>query len=199
MPVPQGEGRQLHHVLWHLCCVTTGLLAVSAPEHRGWAGLLLAGVKFITAAGAVFGFCAGNRVDNAGIFLLLINRAYKESGSFCSSPQPTRKEQKELEGAKMTPNDQRDIPDAVMIGNKSCWEERGRVGNVQFYGICLLKQTLYMMESCFLDVAEHLSAHTEWGMTSLFCFSFHHRFYFTYKTVLSDKLCHFYPSDSVSL
>lgn len=55
------------------------------------------------------------------------------------------------------------------------------------------------MESCFLDVAEHLSAHTEWGMTSLFCFSFHHRFYFTYKTVLSDKLCHFYPSDSVSL
>lgn len=38
-------------------------------------GLALAGVKFFTVAGAVFGFCTGNGVDNSRIFLLLLNRA----------------------------------------------------------------------------------------------------------------------------
>lgn len=54
--------------------------------------LVLAGVKFFTVAGAVFGVCAGNSVDNIRIILLLLSRTYAESGSFSSSPHPTRAE-----------------------------------------------------------------------------------------------------------
>lgn len=59
----------------------------------------------------------------------------------------------------------------------------------------------YMWWSCVsLDMAEQLSDHRMWGMNSLFCFAFLHRFYFTYKTVflLSRKMLNFYPSHSLS-
>lgn len=64
----------------------------------------------------------------------------------CPSPERRLGVQKKLEGGRDYSNGPKGYSrtDGVMVGNKSCWEQEGRMGNVQLYAICIPKQTLHV-------------------------------------------------------
>lgn len=92
-------------------------VGVCAPEHKGQAVLVLPGVKFFTVAGAVFGFCAGNSVDNTkDIFAVAKQGLHRVRVFLFLYPTPPEKRgcTRSWKGAKRTPDDQRYIPEQMV-------------------------------------------------------------------------------------
>jgi len=106
----------------------------------------------------MFWICAENSVGNAGMLLLLLSRAYRESRPFPLLNPPLQQAgwgcTRSWEGTppgQLTPADQRDV--AYCTTPCSAYKAGGRrkkkVEDIWSDGVCLPKKPLRVMETCF--------------------------------------------------